>query len=1218
MRSGYPRYKSSLVSPKSPSMDQIVSMSGKAAHDDSHDVHVPGAWHHTSTDEPISRSAVMSPFGSEKDFPSRQPIEDILASMEASTLGSDFAYSEPSHTPNITYTGSQARQPPSSVAFNHNDEQQDETDHDTQHYEAFSWRRGLYPLHEQQSEHVTRPAVPSSSMTDDSEQLPQYVSSADDTLPARSLRRSPGSERLGEVLKNASNGFADFHATRTDTEEPPDLKSPQTHPDADRGQDGPHTWKRGLYPLQHVNPSNTERSSSLINAGPPAPNHGTKLQREATPPQAMNSVTESAPDRLPASPPSSEDESIITDRPPAYQASPSEQVAGGMNKLGRRTYPLQSPASSLNLRRSPTPPPSPDRLRESGDVNAVRMKHDASGDAGHVPALRRNRYPLQSPASSIDLKSTAGDPAKVLNSTVQDDTGSAESKPESQRRPSKYKRQIYPLQSPASNLDLRQASSDTADIKNLANAVRNLSQREHDKPKPKTKISLRRGLYPLQSSASIVNLQQPTSLAPILETVPSNTGSPVTSNSGAPSEGPSITDKTPRTNQYPLQSKASIPSLHVVPPSPAIPAESTQIGLPDETAAPAESTEVNLPDEKLALAAKVLKTWRRQVYPLQSADGASPFSRATTPLPSVEEKKLSTGPLHLPRNMQAVNDAVKDTDTKGRTIVVCLDGTGDKFDDDNSNIVHLISALKKDDKRQVSYYQAGIGTYSNHGLSTGFSAALDMAVGFELGMHVRDAYQFLMHTYKEGDKICLFGFSRGAYTARCLAGMIHKVGLLPPRNLQQIPFAYEFYSNDTPEGWQSSRDFKATFSIDVNVYFLGCFDSVASVGFIPRQLPLSSTPTNKARYFRHAMALDERRAKFKVCRHQSKKPEDVLPQDTHHNGTGAMTPPSPSENSPTLSFPFSLLNYLPLPSYTDSQKSDDPPAYNPHTPYGPSHHPNVTDEEYTHLTNKDPALETDVLEVWFAGCHADVGGGAMPNSTRHKLAQIPLRWMIRQCFAANTGIIFKTRKLAEFGLDVHRLWPSYEALSPPSHGPPPSFLDKFESGLPSREGRGLSLRPVSPVPTATDNASENKASATSKHRSEKLYAWHGPGHQNWTPEQVEDFYDAMAPINDQLIQAPKWWILEAWPVQYKVPGLEPGTVELRTGMNLGRYRGVEDREPNLHWTVRMRERYLAGIGNRGSEYGIGAGGSNGNREEDGAGYQIRVRISRRARWNVVA
>jgi uncharacterized protein (DUF2235 family) len=61
-----------------------------------------------------------------------------------------------------------------------------------------------------------------------------------------------------------------------------------------------------------------------------------------------------------------------------------------------------------------------------------------------------------------------------------------------------------------------------------------------------------------------------------------------------------------------------------------------------------------------------------------------------------------------------------------------------------------------------------------------------MAVGSGLGIHIKDAYRFLMETYHEGDKICLFGFSRGAYTVRCLTGMLHKVGLLPANNSDQV------------------------------------------------------------------------------------------------------------------------------------------------------------------------------------------------------------------------------------------------------------------------------------------------------------------------------------------------------------------------------------------------------------------------------------------------
>jgi uncharacterized protein (DUF2235 family) len=123
---------------------------------------------------------------------------------------------------------------------------------------------------------------------------------------------------------------------------------------------------------------------------------------------------------------------------------------------------------------------------------------------------------------------------------------------------------------------------------------------------------------------------------------------------------------------------------------------------------------------------------------------------------------------------------------------MCLDGTGDQFDADNSNVVHFVSCLRKHTHgKQVTYYQSGIGTYDKGGLRNGLGAAADMAVGSGLGIHIKDAYRFLMQNYREGDKICLLGFSRGAYTVRCLAGMLHKVGLLPAGNGAQVNFAYK-------------------------------------------------------------------------------------------------------------------------------------------------------------------------------------------------------------------------------------------------------------------------------------------------------------------------------------------------------------------------------------------------------------------------------------------
>jgi uncharacterized protein (DUF2235 family) len=78
------------------------------------------------------------------------------------------------------------------------------------------------------------------------------------------------------------------------------------------------------------------------------------------------------------------------------------------------------------------------------------------------------------------------------------------------------------------------------------------------------------------------------------------------------------------------------------------------------------------------------------------------------------------------------------------------------------------------------------------------------------------------------DKICIFGFSRGAYTARALAGMVHKVGLLPRHNNQQIPFAYKMFSRDDNEGWKQSIAFKKAFSNDVEIEFLGVWYAQSS------------------------------------------------------------------------------------------------------------------------------------------------------------------------------------------------------------------------------------------------------------------------------------------------------------------------------------------------------------------------------------------------------
>lgn len=107
--------------------------------------------------------------------------------------------------------------------------------------------------------------------------------------------------------------------------------------------------------------------------------------------------------------------------------------------------------------------------------------------------------------------------------------------------------------------------------------------------------------------------------------------------------------------------------------------------------------------------------WRVSSYPVQTWSDDDKTVRWST-ISGQEQPKL-------PKTIRAVQDS--HSACQGRTIVVCLDGTGDSFDNDNSNVVHFVGCLKKDDPRQVTYYQSGIGTYSRKGLSSGFSAGVD-------------------------------------------------------------------------------------------------------------------------------------------------------------------------------------------------------------------------------------------------------------------------------------------------------------------------------------------------------------------------------------------------------------------------------------------------------------------------------------------------------------
>jgi uncharacterized protein (DUF2235 family) len=217
--------------------------------------------------------------------------------------------------------------------------------------------------------------------------------------------------------------------------------------------------------------------------------------------------------------------------------------------------------------------------------------------------------------------------------------------------------------------------------------------------------------------------------------------------------------------------------------------------------------------------------------------------------------------------------------SKGRNIVICLDGTANEFKlRSNTNVVKLYSLLVRDPNLQIAYYHPGVGTMAPPGALTGITRAITrligMAFGYGLFSDIRDAYVYLMNHYRPGDRIFIFGFSRGAYAARALAALIHMYGLFGRGNEALVPYAIRMMKKindaetraDKNRFFDAARDFRDIFSDrSCTIAFVGLWDTVSSVGWIENPLHLAYTADNPSiEVGRHAVAIDERRAFFRT------------------------------------------------------------------------------------------------------------------------------------------------------------------------------------------------------------------------------------------------------------------------------------------------------------------------------------------------------------------
>ncbi|KAF8158001.1 hypothetical protein B0H34DRAFT_674491 [Crassisporium funariophilum] len=362
--------------------------------------------------------------------------------------------------------------------------------------------------------------------------------------------------------------------------------------------------------------------------------------------------------------------------------------------------------------------------------------------------------------------------------------------------------------------------------------------------------------------------------------------------------------------------------------------------------------------------------------------------------------------------MTTINKDIK----KPRTLVLCFDGTSNEFDADNTNVVKLFALLKKDDsEEQLCYYQmvnltknvqAGVGTWFEPGVVSPIfewgAKILDLAFAWYLDAHVMDGYKFLMQNYRSGDKICIFGFSRGAYTARALAGLLYKVGLLPRDNEAQVPFAYKMYKRVDADGLKLCAGFKQTYCQKVGIDFMGVWETVSSVGVIMgRTLPFTNS-NSSIKTFRHALALDEHRAKFRPNNYHRPAPSVAGARlDPEHSTPVVQATPESSQEKHRL-------------------QVEKLPKKKGWGFFGRGSKVTVKDTGKSFVPDLvEGGVPDDVLEVWFSGCHSDVGGGAVTNETAQSLGSISLRWMVREVIASGCGIVFDSDALvrAKINLD---------------------------------------------------------------------------------------------------------------------------------------------------------------------------------------------------------
>ena len=208
-----------------------------------------------------------------------------------------------------------------------------------------------------------------------------------------------------------------------------------------------------------------------------------------------------------------------------------------------------------------------------------------------------------------------------------------------------------------------------------------------------------------------------------------------------------------------------------------------------------------------------------------------------------------------------------------KRIIICADGTWNRPEKDltkdfPTNVLKMaraISPVAKDGTEQVVFYDWGLGSYHSS-----FSGG---AFGKGINKNVMDDYRFIVQNYKAGDELYFFGFSRGAYTVRSLAGLINNCSILKRNKANMTEKAFELYKDsDTHPDAPQSIEFRRKYAVEdkVRIKFIGVWDTVGALGVPLRMLGFMDEKNlfydNKIGpnidIARHALAIDELRSDF--------------------------------------------------------------------------------------------------------------------------------------------------------------------------------------------------------------------------------------------------------------------------------------------------------------------------------------------------------------------